>query len=126
MQVTTDMEYLADCDCLLICQRGELSPETIKSARQQSRPFYTQHAIHKALVDYRQADLTRLRLIELDTLAQEFRNDLPDCHTMAIVFTASADITSYQHIKNVCEIHRVTTEIFDDFDAARRWIARQA
>lgn len=125
MTSTTHIEYLAGNACLLIRQQGPLCAKAIKSARQRSEPLYSQHCINKALVDYRQADLSRLSLIELDTLAQEFRTDLPECQAMAIVYNGDGSGKQYQHIKNVCEVYAVTTEIFTDYEAAQAWLEQQ-
>lgn len=122
MPVTTEIRVNSDPGYLLVRLSGVLSTPVIKAARLQTRPTYRLEKIDRALVDYRQADLHRLSLMELDTLASDFAKDLPDCRFMALLHAPDSDMTRLSHIKNVCLLGGVLTELFDNIAQAESWL----
>ncbi|RDE19590.1 hypothetical protein DV711_11940 [Motiliproteus coralliicola] len=114
---------LSDCQrYLTVYQSGPLSVAEIKQARLDSAGFYNN--CDRALVDYREADLSPLNLLELDNLAMEFKQDLPSCRRMAIVRTIGSDDNYYEHLTNVCTIGGVDTRVFESPSQALDWLLR--
>ena len=98
MKATTEFHVAKDGKYRLIRQCGGLDSATIKQARQLTEPLYHTEQLDRALVDYRQADLSLLSLLDLDSLAREFHRDLPQCRYMTLLHTTGID-TQLNHIK---------------------------
>ncbi len=105
-----------------VVQVGKLSKREIKGAREDSLPFFD--CRDRALVDYRQADLSGLSLLDLDILAADFKHDVPKCQRMAIIRRIEKDESLYCHLRNVCVINGVITQLFTDVSAARLWLLK--
>ncbi|WP_426416928.1 hypothetical protein [Aestuariirhabdus sp. LZHN29] len=118
----THLKLSNDQSYVLVVQTGPLRAEEIYQARAESLPLYQQ--CEKALVDYRLADISSIPFLEIDTLAAEFRNDVPKCKRMAIVRTQGKDEAHYIHLQKVCVIRGVDTQIFDTLTDAQNWLAK--
>ncbi len=124
MPVTTEIRANHNQRYLLLRHSGALTTAAIKASRQQTQPIYQLEKINRVLVDYRQADLRPLSLLELDNLASDFAKDLPDCRFMALIHAPDSDITRLSHIKNVCFLGGVLTELFDNIALAENWLSQ--
>ncbi|MCW8883742.1 MAG: hypothetical protein OQK12_00640 [Motiliproteus sp.] len=118
--MSTTIELNKENGYLIVTQTGQLDPQQIKEARETSLPMF--QYCDRALVDYRKADLSGLRLIDLDDLSAEFHQDVPDCKKMAIIRTQGIDDDYYAHLRNVCSIKGVETELFTSEERAEEWL----
>lgn len=103
-----------------VIQTGALNPEEIKQARFESKPLFKE--CDSVLVDYREADLSGMSLITLDTLSMELKQDVPKCVRMAILRTAGRDEKRYNHLVNVCNINGIETQLFEKVEPAVNWL----
>lgn len=117
----TQVELSKDGRYVLVTQQGPVEIAEIKAARSESLPLYFD-TIDCALVDFRQASIEHLRIIDLDDLGISFKRDVPKCRRMAIVTPPNASEGHYVHLANAHIICGVETVLFKCMDEARNWL----
>lgn len=120
----THVELSKDGGYVLVTQQGPVEIAEIKAARSASLPLYFD-TIDCALVDFRQATIEHLKIIDLDNLGISFKRDVPQCRRMAIVIPPQASERHYDHLANAHIICGVETVLFQSMEAARDWLLEQ-
>ena len=105
-------------------QIGALTPESVMAAREASTPMFNPIDLDRVLVDYRQADLSLLSLLEIDALGMKLKDDVPLLQKMALIYAPSAQDHLYRHIENICSLSGVETRIFTSERAATDWLLK--
>jgi len=118
--MATNVELSEDGYYVLVTQHGPVIISQIKTARADSLALYDN--CDRALVDFRQAEISHLKLIELDNLGIEFKKDVPKCMKIALVKPPDQDDMRYNHLVNMYKIHGVKSELFECFDTAKQWL----
>lgn len=77
---------------------------------------------HLALVDFRQADLSLVRLIDVDNIASCLKKVSPQLTRVAIV-RQKGDFSDYfQHAMNLYHIQGVEAALFEEVETAKVWL----
>jgi hypothetical protein len=119
----TQIELSEDGRYILVTQHGPVVVTQIKAARVDSLPLY-QNECDRALVDFRLADMSNLKLIEIDDMGISVKQEVPKCARIAIVRVLGADDSRYVHLANAHKIDEIETELFDDMETAKTWLLK--
>ncbi|MFT6915253.1 MAG: hypothetical protein ACJAWL_001556 [Motiliproteus sp.] len=118
--MSSEVRLSEDGRYVYVTHQGRVSIVDIKAAKTEARPLFNH--CDRMLVDYRQAKLSHIKIIEIDNLGLSFKNSVPLCEKVAFVRAPAADDRVYSHLINICCVCGVETELFETLPAARNWL----
>ena len=95
-----------------------------RSSSAQKRKAATQDlgACHRALVDFRLADLNLVNLIEVDNIASCLKKTSPQLTRVATVRKKGNLPDHFKHAVNLYHLQGIEAALFEDIESAENWL----
>ncbi len=116
----TQITQSDDGSHVLVEHIGTLRPDGPTPTRKEA----VQHLAncHRALADFRQADLSLVRFIDVDTIASCLSAVAPQITRVAIVRKKGEIAGNFRHAKDLYYIQGVEASLFENMEAAKAWL----
>lgn len=106
---------------LHIARSCDTSVEDIRASRDKILPLFDDAGIERVLFDYREFSFERFSLVEIDTLAKEFKVDFPTCKWVALLCQPHA-LADYQQLQSSCGRYGIELELHSELESAKSWL----
>lgn len=93
----------------------------IKVSRQRHDDLINWSAIKLMLSDCREVNFEAASILDVDTLAAELKDDLPNCKRIAVI-AQSYPSRIFTHFENICGCLDIEVRFFSELKPAEMWL----
>lgn len=95
----------------------------IKDSRQGNARSAQWNAIKHVLSDCREVNFKTASVLDVDTIATDLKDDIPNCKRVAVIVLPNAS-NLFTHFQNVCECFDIEVRFFNELEPAEIWLCK--
>lgn len=95
----------------------------IKASRQGNDRSALWDEIELVLSDCRAVNFETASVLDVDTIATDLKDDIPNCKRVAVIVQPNAS-NLFNHFKNVCECFDIEVRFFNELEPAEIWLCK--